>query len=81
MVCDRCNGKPQYICRSYRQRPGSCERYSVHERETLKLILRELRRQFFDRYFSETNVERLKIRRREIWKVATGRRRKWLRHS
>ncbi|WP_436717443.1 recombinase family protein [Roseiconus lacunae] len=66
MICDRSNGVPKYTCNSYWQRPGSCERYSVTEKNVLKLIIEKLRTEYFDKVLTGTNLNRLKKRMREL---------------
>lgn len=65
MFADRFNGTASYTCYSYRERPGECERYNVTEREALREILVQLRTQFFDKYLTDANVERIKAAMRE----------------
>jgi len=65
MFADRFNGTASYTCYSYRERPGECKRYNVTEREALREILVQLRTQFFDKYLTDANVERIKSAMRD----------------
>ncbi|MEM0926437.1 MAG: recombinase family protein [Planctomycetota bacterium] len=66
MFCDRSNGVPQYTCYSYRQRPGECERYTVKEADALRMILTALRVEYFDVVLTESSVNAIRDRMREI---------------
>ncbi len=66
MMGDKSNGVPSYTCYSYRERPNSCERYNVREDQGLKAILRELRTQWFDKYFTESHIEQIKSAMRDM---------------
>lgn len=65
MFADRFNNTASYTCYSYRERPGECERYNVTEQVALREILKQLRVQFFDKYLTPSNVERIKAAMRE----------------
>lgn len=67
-VCDRSNKKPVYTCYQYVQHPGSCERRPIDEKEGLRLILKRLRVDFFDKYLSDDNLKAVRTRIREILK-------------
>lgn len=60
MIYDRANGNRAYTCYSYRERPGECERFSVFERETLKVILHTLRTEYFDKHLTPEHVAKIR---------------------
>lgn len=65
MFADKGNGTPSYTCYSYRERPGECERFNVNEKVILRETLKQLRVEFFDKYLTAENVERIKAAMRQ----------------
>tara|TARA_R110002073_G_scaffold20209_5_gene72797 strand:- start:2337 stop:3914 length:1578 start_codon:yes stop_codon:yes gene_type:complete len=66
MYADKSNGVPSYTCYSYMERPDACERFNVRETEALRQILRALRVEFFEKYFSPKTVQIIKEEMRSI---------------